>query len=93
MTGEARSATVLALGDMKTYRLDKAAFREMLDDRPELAEEVAEILARRRIELDAARENLDASGRARRIAAEKNDFLGKIRSFFGMIDGKERARA
>jgi small-conductance mechanosensitive channel/CRP-like cAMP-binding protein len=93
MTGEARSATVLALGDVKTYRLDKAAFQDVLHERPALAEEMAEVLARRRTELSAARENLDAAGRARMLAAEKSDFLGKIRSFFGMTEEGRRARA
>lgn len=90
MTGEKRSATVVASCDVECYRLDKSAFQEVMRAHPELAERVAEILARRRVELIAAREGLDAAARDRRMEAAKVDLVGKIRNFFGLGDQPPR---
>jgi CRP-like cAMP-binding protein len=84
MTGAPRSATVVALTNVECYRLDKTAFHEILRERPELADQVAEILAKRRVELEAARENLDVEALRRRVAAAKHDLLGSIGHFFGL---------
>lgn len=88
MTGEPRSATVVALTDVECYRLDKSAFQETVRSRPELAEDVAEVLARRRVELAAVKEGLDAEAAARRVAADKHDLLGRIRDFFGLVEDR-----
>ena len=58
MTGEPRSATVTALSDVECYRLDKEAFHDILQRRPEIAKDISEVLARRRVELEAALEDL-----------------------------------
>ncbi|MBI3183984.1 MAG: mechanosensitive ion channel [Myxococcales bacterium] len=91
MTGERRSATVVALRDVECYRLDKNAFEEVIRRRPELAEDVAEILARRRRELTAAKEGLDQESNSRQLAEDKRDILGKIRQFFGLSEDSRRA--
>ncbi len=83
MTGEARSATVIAASDLECYRLDKPLFEQLLRNRPELAEEVADILAERREGLASARDQADDS-RKKRLATVKQDLLGRIRSFFAL---------
>jgi CRP-like cAMP-binding protein len=90
MTGEPRSATVVALSPVRCYRLDKAAFQEILRRRPSLADPVAEILARRRVGLTAAREDLDQEARKRRVVAAQVDLLARIRDFFGLADDASR---
>ena len=55
MTGEARTATVVAATDLVTYRMHKAAFQQVLHDTPALAEQIAEVLTQRRSALSAAR--------------------------------------
>src|SRR5262249_4299429 len=40
MTGEPRAATVTAITDVECYRLEKEAFRDILQKRPDLAETV-----------------------------------------------------
>ena len=70
MTGELRSATVVALSDVECYRLDKAAFKTVISLRPELAKEIASILAQRRAGLDAIREGM--SGNLCRCGAHPN---------------------
>jgi len=87
MTGAPRAATVVATTDVECYRLDKAVFKEVLRDRPELAERAAEILARRTLGLEAAKHELDEEARRRHLESAKTDFLDRIRSFFGLGDG------
>ena len=82
MTGEPRSATVIALSDVECYRIDKEAFNEILQQRPEIAEDISEQLARRRVELDAAREGLNEEAKLARMSYHKGDLLQRIRNFF-----------
>ena len=84
LTGEARTATVVAIDEVECYRLGKQAFQEMVTERPELANDVASELARRRLGLSAAQENLDAQARHEREGQAARDLLNKIRSFFGI---------
>lgn len=84
MTGEPRAATVVALTDVECYRLDKEAFREIVQSRPELLESVSHILAERRMELEEAREGLNEEAKQLRMAHAKNDMLERIRRFFTM---------
>ena len=83
MTGERRAATVVALSDVECFRLDKEIFRGVIQRRPDLAEHVAKVLARRRVELVAVREGLDLEAAARRTRTEA-DLLAKIRDFFSI---------
>ena len=82
MTGEPRSATVIALTDVVCYRLDKEAFNDILTNRPEIAEDMSEQLARRRVELEAAREGLNEEAMQARMRYHQGDLLQRIRRFF-----------
>ena len=82
MTGEPRTATVIALTDVECYRLDKDAFKETLQSRPEIAEDISAILARRRVELEAAREDLDEEAKRKRMDYHQGDLLRRIKNFF-----------
>ena len=84
MTGEPRSATVIALTDVECYRVDKEAFNDILKQRPEIAEDISEQLARRRVELDAAREDLNEEAMQARMRHHQGDFLNRIRHFFSL---------
>jgi CRP-like cAMP-binding protein/small-conductance mechanosensitive channel len=86
MTGEPRTATVVACNDVECYRLDKEAFHKIISERPEIAHEISELLAQRRVGLQAAKEDLDAEAKQRRVEAEKNRILSTIQSFFGLGD-------
>jgi small-conductance mechanosensitive channel/CRP-like cAMP-binding protein len=82
MTGEPRSASVVALTDAECYRLDKDAFRDVVQRRPEMLEDVSHILTRRRVELEAAREELNEEAKQQRLARGHQDLLDRIRNFF-----------
>ncbi|HEU5057455.1 MAG TPA: mechanosensitive ion channel family protein [Kofleriaceae bacterium] len=84
MTGEMRSATTVALTDVVCYRLAKSDLQEVLKRRPELADELAEILARRENELDARRQNLGAEAREKRVENDRRRLVSQIRNFFGL---------
>lgn len=86
LTGEKRSATVVALTDVECYRLDKRAFEQVVRERPAIAESVAELLARRQVELAAAREDFDRGATPSRLEETKSDLLHRIRSFFGLAE-------
>lgn len=83
MTGSARSASVFALEHLDCYRLDKPNFEHIVREYPVIAEFIAEVFADRKVALDAARGGMGAEQMARR-ASTKNDFLGRIRDFFGI---------
>lgn len=82
MTGEPRSATVIAISDVECYRLDKEAFDDILHRRPEIAESISGVLARRRVELEAALEDLDEEAKQRRAQRHQGDLLRRIKDFF-----------
>ena len=84
MTGEARSADVVATSDVECYRLGKETFEQILLARPAIATELSEKLAARRVELIAVREGLDASAMIARESVERDRILGGIKSFFGL---------
>jgi small-conductance mechanosensitive channel/CRP-like cAMP-binding protein len=82
MTGEPRTATVIAGTDVECYRLDKDGFHEVLRRRPEIAEDISHLLARRRVELEAVREGLNEEAKRQRLRSAQGDLLKRIRSFF-----------
>lgn len=81
MTGAARSATVIARTDVECYLLDKASFEHILHARPELAQQISQILANRRVELETLRQ-LDDAERAQR--QKSSEILASIKRFFGL---------
>jgi small-conductance mechanosensitive channel len=80
MTGETRSATVVAKTDCECYIVDKEAFQEILQERPELAGVISDILSRRQVVLDGA--SVDATLANQTV--QKNQLRSKIASFFGI---------
>ncbi len=84
MTGQPREATVVALTEVECLRIDKADFQGILQRRPAIAERISEILAGRRVELDAARGGLDPAAQSQRLSHENVRILRGIRDFFGL---------
>jgi small-conductance mechanosensitive channel/CRP-like cAMP-binding protein len=82
LTGEPRSATIIALTDVECYRLDKENFHAILQRRPEVAQDLAHVLALRRVELDAIVGELTDEAKRQRMSHLHNDLLGRIRNFF-----------
>jgi small-conductance mechanosensitive channel/CRP-like cAMP-binding protein len=86
MTGDPRSADVIALGDVECFRLGQDTFKTVLLGRPEIATELSAKLAERRIELAARGAAIDGSALREREAHERARILRGIRSFFALSD-------
>jgi small-conductance mechanosensitive channel/CRP-like cAMP-binding protein len=79
LTGEPRTATVVSLGDSALLAVDRDAFERILSAEPDLAQRLAETIARRRMALDAAK----AAQQAPAVEKEASNLLGRIRGIFG----------
>ncbi|MGH9524424.1 MAG: cyclic nucleotide-binding domain-containing protein [Terriglobales bacterium] len=93
MTGSLRNATVLALEPTECYRLDKASFQDILSGRPEIAEHISHVIARRSVELEAVRDNLSAEARARMLQPAQQDIFDRMASLFGFGAAAKGAKA
>lgn len=86
MTGEPRSATVRARGDVLIMEIGKAQLSPILEERPELLEALGVLLARRQEELTSLHEKNampDAGGGGDKEIVSSAKLLGRIKSFFG----------
>ncbi len=84
MTGEPRANDVIAVNDVECYRLDKKGFDHILRARPEVAAAMSRTLAERKVELLAAKGDLDAEAKKRVQETEEQQILAKVRTFFGL---------
>jgi small-conductance mechanosensitive channel len=84
LTGEPRSADVVATTDIECYRLDKEGLERILHERPEVAEQISHAVARRQVEMWNAREDMDEQARRARVATAQTNILDKIQTFFGL---------
>jgi small-conductance mechanosensitive channel/CRP-like cAMP-binding protein len=82
MTGEPRTATIIAQTGVECYRLDKDSFHAIIRQRPEIAEDISHVLARRRVELEAVRLGLNEEAKRQHMKHAQGDLLRRIRSFF-----------
>lgn len=76
LTGEARSATVVASTAVDCYRLDKAGFAQVLELRPEVAKDMSAIVEARNVERSVL------LARAGQQPSNNGDLLGRILKFF-----------
>src|SRR3569623_493546 len=84
MTGEPRTADVIATGDVDCFRLGKASFQQVLLNRPEIVNELSQKLSSRRVQLMALREGLDEARMKYDEASARERILCSIKSFFGL---------
>jgi len=81
LTGEGRTATVVAKTDVECYRLDRESCQGLLLSRPEIAEGISKIISKRQPDLQRVR---DAFAEAPSAPEETQDLLARIRRFFGL---------
>jgi small-conductance mechanosensitive channel/CRP-like cAMP-binding protein len=81
LTGERRIASVVAESDCECWRLDRQVFKEIVQARPEVAGELSQILAARRLQTE---QSMAAGGPKPSLAAEERRLLDAITSFFGL---------
>jgi CRP-like cAMP-binding protein len=66
------------------YRLDQATVEEVIRSRPEIAEAIAEILARREAEMDAFIRQFSNSPADNAASQPKAGILAMIKDFLGL---------
>ncbi len=82
MTGEARTATCIAVKDAHVHEVDHTLFRTLLEAKPTLAESFCAILYDRQHALEHERDGLSAEAALSRRDEAKQRLLGRIRSYF-----------
>ena len=81
LTGQARTANVVAADDVLCYRLDKDGFDAILKARPTLVDALSQVVATRQAANDKAME-LSADARARQASNRAAELVRRIRAFF-----------
>jgi small-conductance mechanosensitive channel/CRP-like cAMP-binding protein len=84
LTGQARTATIIAESDLLCYRLDKAGFEAILRARPEIIDSLSKTVAERHALNDAVLAKLSAEARARATGTRAGELMRRIRDFFGL---------
>jgi small-conductance mechanosensitive channel/CRP-like cAMP-binding protein len=82
LTGETRSATVVAATDVVVIELDRTAFARHFADKPERAQQMSDVLASRRLQLDA----VAAATGAVRPQTQARDILARLKEIFRLKD-------
>jgi small-conductance mechanosensitive channel/CRP-like cAMP-binding protein len=82
ITGEPRSATCAARTDVLCYVIDHDAFRTLLSQRPQVAEQLSVVLTSRQATLE--KKGGELSARAAQAADQRSKLLAKIRNFFDL---------
>ena len=84
VTGEPRVADVIAVTDVECFRLGHEPFEKVLLARPQIATVLSERIAKRQVELLAARDGLDAASQKSKHASEAERIRRAITAFFGL---------
>jgi CRP-like cAMP-binding protein/small-conductance mechanosensitive channel len=78
LTGEPRSASVVAIDQVNCQHLDRSDFALILERRPELAQEISDVMMERQSALQTARERLNSSG----LIGERQSLVARIQNAF-----------
>ncbi len=85
LTGEVRTAGVIASEDLKLITIYKEALAPILQSRPELAVQLAEVVEQRRSGLKEAKDSVTSGSALQRIIPkEGSQIVERIRGFFGL---------
>ena len=86
LTGEDCAADVVAVEDINAVVVYKETLEVLLGRRPELAEQMAHIIAARKLGLHAAAERAQhgSAEAAAKVRGGAGELVGKIRKFFGL---------
>jgi CRP-like cAMP-binding protein len=82
LTGEPRGATVTARDEVRLLEISAAAIGPVIRDNPALMEQLSEVLAHR----DEANRESFRNAAARKDHTRKEEYLDKLRRFFGFND-------
>jgi small-conductance mechanosensitive channel/CRP-like cAMP-binding protein len=89
LTGERRSATVVAEQDSLLLEVDRPTFARLFEQHPGLAKQLSALLAQRRTQLRAVAQASGGGGGADPVPAEAGRILGRLRQIFGLNAAQE----
>jgi small-conductance mechanosensitive channel/CRP-like cAMP-binding protein len=84
LTGQPRSATVLAVSECATLELTSDALREVALDNPDVLERISTVVTERRADLE--RQKAEAARAKGDVSESSRSLLTRIRSFLGLPD-------
>lgn len=84
LTGEPRSANAMARTATQCYVLSKGGLQDLMEQHPEIAEDMSVVIAHRGMELTSIRDRLDKETARLREAESQEQWLTRIRRFFGI---------
>ena len=82
LTGEPRSATVLATLDCEVLEIEQETIGILLREHPELADSLSETVVARRSATETQLASAPVNGDGPAMDAEKESFLRRLRKFF-----------
>jgi small-conductance mechanosensitive channel/CRP-like cAMP-binding protein len=85
LTGEPRSASVVAVTSTVLYEIRRAHFESLIVTRPAIADKLSTLVAHHRIHTDAAMANATQHEVAQRSRRLKEQILERMRSVFGAL--------
>ena len=83
LTGEPRRATITARSEVRLLEISAAAIGPVIRENPALMEQLSEVLAHRE---EANRESLRNAAASLKVGTRKDEYLLKLRHFFGFDD-------
>jgi len=92
LTGEPRSAMVVAVTDALVFEISKDAISALIHSRPELAEMIAQAVTARKLRNSQAIAEADIPAHAAEETSLTSQLLARMRSFFG-LKPKEKLRS
>jgi CRP-like cAMP-binding protein len=80
LTGEPRTANVIAFEESEVLRIDKAGLKPIFESNPVLVQTISELIEERRAALQKTEEEAEEQAEA----AQRKGVMTSIRSFFGI---------
>ncbi|MFW5771405.1 MAG: cyclic nucleotide-binding domain-containing protein [Spirochaetota bacterium] len=84
LTGERRSATIVALTDCQAMEFSREDLAPILEKRPEIIEELAKVMASRKLETESRLQLKQRKSTGELLGDYGDEILHSISSFFGM---------
>lgn len=87
LTGERRTANVQALTDVRAYKLSKDAFKEVVQTKPLILDEIGSVLSKRKDQIAGLMMEITGSGQeVEEMTTQdaKSRILNRIRGYFGL---------
>ena len=85
LTGESRTATVIANLTTVAYELSKRSLESVFEKHPELAKTISQIVAERKVKTQEAAKNLDSEQLEKETKGFAAQLFNKMKRFFGIL--------